>query len=90
MSDPKARDREIGKDIADLLEMACEGQYPGFHVTSHYGIDHIIAAYREEIEAKKTVPIAMLREIANWEREDWTESLAIESIIARYGYEVTE
>lgn len=72
MSEPNARDLEIIIDI-----------------NSRPRVDsiQILAAYREEIEAKKTVPMAMLWDIFSTNggsREIFCD------IAARYGYEVTE
>jgi hypothetical protein len=87
MSEPNERDREIFKE-ATLASLT-----PDPNWTGDRAIDDVrngaavIATYREEIEAKKTVPMAMLVPLTNgniWTREDIIE------YVSTFGYEVAE
>lgn len=81
MSEPNKRDQKIKEEI-DLAFYRRET----YGEMSHSEVLDIIASYREEIEAKKTVPMAML--IDCWHAKTCLDE--IPEIVRRYGYEVTE
>lgn len=85
MSEPNDRDCAVA---ADILSQCAKG------LVDAEKAYHIIAAYREEIEAKKTVPMAMLVAIgenAYRRTEGGSPWLAdFKSLAASFGYEVTE